>query len=88
MSDNPYEAAPFEQEKRTNTSLYLSIVFALGLLLVVGVGTFFYVKVDKARLMEQKALEQAEQAMKLAEEPEADLEVREAQLTEMMPANR
>ena len=76
MSDNPYEAAPIEQERRTNTSLYLPIVLALALLLAVSVGTFFHVKLDRARLMEQKALEQAEHAMKLAEEAKANLEVR------------
>ena len=82
MSDNPYEASPIEQERRTSRSVYLSVILALALLLVAGVGTLLYVKVDQAHLAEQKALEQAEQAMELAEEHEADLDVRETQTTE------
>jgi hypothetical protein len=67
MSDNPYEASPIAQQRRTNKWLYLSLVLAFTLLLITGAGTFFYVKLDQARRMEQKALEQAERARKLME---------------------
>ena len=81
MSDNPYKAAPIEQERPTNKSPYLSIVLALGLallFLVCVAAVVFYMKLGRARLMEQKALDQAEQATKLAEEIKADLEIMNA----------